>query len=578
MAWEAAIHEHAAWRARRKAWVAMAGADGAAGAAGAGGGSAADAQGRMDSDEAGRALEAMSQAAASMRRAARRFMQSSEMKEAAGDAKMRSSAAHERAGEAERAELMREWAENAHKSALDGARMSASVADDAKEIVKDAEWVAAGAAEWSSDGPDRGGIPGSLAAAQGGVWENAKRRRTGPARMAAIAKKGERAAAKVRRMTATVAERAAAAAADAASRERAGPDIEEAEAAWKGAMSSAGMADAGKGSRRGRAARGAGGRRIKVASGGSGAQGAAAWQEGPRPRQCGPPASGKAAGAIERREGGAKSGHGSGGAETTAAAVWEAAGDAMAWAASMHDHSAWTERSMGWAARAEAHDAVGRAAEGLGRAIDGQGRVDADAMGQMAGMLRHAADAWGRAADAFVRTRKLSEAGAKKEWRAARAYMRAANQEYRVGALERTIHLYNYALAAAELATGAFRGSIALLKDAAKVADGADRWSAAGYTWDIECDAPSSLKAGAREDARRAGARSAAMGGRAKRTARLVAEMQKMAEAAARRSAARAEAAHMQADLDVQKAAAAWKRAMAAGNTAGQRKRAGRGR
>ena len=208
---------------------------------------------------------------------------------------------------------------------------------------------------------------------------------------------------------------------------------------------------------------------------------------------------------------------------------------------------------MGWAARVEAHDAVGRAAEGLGRSIDGQGRVDADAMAQMVGMLKHAADAWSRAGNAFIRARKLSEAGAKKQRRAARAYMRAANLECRAVALDRTVHLYNYTLAAAELATGASRGSIALMHDAVKIAEGMDRWSSAGYIWDTEHDALSSMKAGAQEDARRASARSVAMGERAKRTARLVAEMQKMAEAAAERSAARAEAAHIQAE-------AAWKR------------------
>lgn len=251
-------------------------------------------------------------------------------------------------------------------------------------------------------------------------------------------------------MSAAVAERASGAAAGAAAREQAGPDMKEAEAAWKEAMSSAGMADAGGGSRRGRG--------IKAALDGSCTEEAAAGREGPRPRAGGHPASGKVAGAIEWREGCAERGHGSGGAESTAAALWEAAGDAMEWAASMHDHSAWTERGMGWAAMAEAHDAVGRAAEGLGRSIDGQGRVDADAMAQMVGMLKHAADAWSRAGDAFIRARKLSEAGAKKQRRAARAYMRAANLECRAGALDRTVHLYNYTLAAAELATGAFRG------------------------------------------------------------------------------------------------------------------------
>ena len=370
-------------------------------------------------------------------------------------------------------------------------------------------------------------------------------------------------------MSATVAERAAAAAATAASRERAGPDIEEAEAAWKEAMSSAGRANAGGGSGRGRAAH-------QSRIGGPGAQRAASGRKGPRPG--GSSASGKAARSIEQCKDGAKGGRGPREAKPAAAALWEAAGDAMAWEASMRDHSAWMERSRGWAARAEAHDAVGRAAEGLGRAIDAQGRVDADAMWRMVGMLRDAAHAWERVGEAFRRSRKLSRAGAKKQGRAARAYMRAANREYGAVALDRSVHLYNYAIAASELSISAFEGSIALMQDAVKIAESEDRWSAAGYIWDIEHDAPSSVKAGAREDAMQARALSAAMKERVKRTARLAAEMQKLAEAAAKRSAARAEAANRQADPGAQKAASAWKKAMAAANRARRRKRAGGGR
>lgn len=564
MAWEASIHEHAAWRARRAAWEAKAAADDAAGDAG---GSAADAQGRAGAGPgaAERAAGGMSQAAASMRESARGFMRASEMKEAAGDAKIRSSAAHGRAAEAERAQMMREWAEESHKNARTEAMMSAAVAEDAKGIVLDAERLAAGAAKRAPDTPILGGSQAAQAPWLAGSWENARHNRTKPAEMAELAKKGERAAEAVRDLTATVAEKAAGAAERAAaSRGRAGPDEEEAVAAWKEAAASAGRADKGRGPE----SRAEGSEVGRVA--------------GARSRDRPAAASGRMRGA--QSAGGREADDGSGGrlgmggAKPAAAALWEAAADAMAWEGSIRDHAAWAKRRKGWAARREADDAMGRAAEAFGRAIDAHGKVDADAMGRAREMLMDAAKASDRAAGAFKRSADLSRAAGKKQLESAKAYRLAAEPGHDASMTERSMRSYDYALTASDLVSSAIDWAKALLVDAIKLARSSDRWSSAGYRWDGGRGALPSVQAGAREDAGQARMLSTAAEEHAGETARLSSEIRRMEAAASRRSAAWAdgEAARRQAGPDARKAAAAWRKAAASAGRAGRRKKGGR--
>ena len=585
MAWESSIHEHAAWRARRAAWEAKAVADDAAGAAGE---SAADAHGRAVAGAAERAAGGMSQAAALMRESAREFMRASEMKEAAGDAKIRSSAAHGRAAESERAQIMREWAEDSYKSALGDARMAAAVADDAKGIVMDAERLAAGAAKRAPDTPILGDGEAVTAAWLVGAWENARHNRTKPAEMAALAKEGEKAAEKIRNMEATVAEKAAGAAERAAeSRVRAGADEEEAAAAWEEAMSSAGRADKGGGAGR-RAADKAGGGRIAGARRPVRAAAAAtgrmrgAQSEGGRIAEGGsrePGARGGAAGPggdlrIDRR------GSGVGGASPAAAALWEAAADAMMWEASIRDHAAWAKRRKGWAARSEADDAIGRVAEAFGRSIDAQGRVDAEAMGRVVGMLKDAAKASDLAAGAFMRSADLSKAAGKKQLQAAKACRVAADPERDASMTELSMRSYDYARTATDLGSSAIGWAKALLLDYIRLEGSSGLWSSAGYRWDSGRGALPSVQAGAREDAGPERMLQAAAEGQAEETARLSSEIRKMSAGAFKRSAAWAdgEAARGQADPDVQRAAAAWRKAAASAGRAGRRKKGGRRR
>lgn len=228
-----------------------------------------------------------------------------------------------------------------------------------------------------------------------------------------------------------------------------------------------------------------------------------------------------------------------GGADAAAAALWEAAGDAMAWKASIHGHAAWTARRRGWAAKAESDNAVGRAAEAAGRAVDAQGRMDVEALERAAGMLREAAKMLARASRAFARSSRLHKRTGAAQKRASRAYGRGADPAHAKEARRWAAGSRGDAQTAASHAAGMRRAARTRARDAAELDATAARWSAAGgNALIVGAESLPSVQADVLEGARQARAESDSMEGRMEKLERDAADIRRLAAETVRRSAA----------------------------------------
>lgn len=260
------------------------------------------------------------------------------------------------------------------------------------------------------------------------------------------------------------------------------------------------------------------------------------------------------------------------GAESTAAeTVWAAAASAMAWTAAIHDDAAEAERRRAWAAKYESDNAVKRAAEACVWTIDRQGRADEGAMGQVVKGLRHAAEALERAAEAFERSSELYEAAGDEQRRAARAHERAADPM--LGALmdDQASRSYKQAQVAARMASRMNDGARAHMRDAGRLeADAARREGMAAHWWAGDRNALSLVQADVWEDAKEARLGSTAMKGHLEESEQRTTELLNLTASVAKMAAAGAAGAMMrgQGDPDVQRAAEAWREAMAAAKRA----------
>lgn len=253
---------------------------------------------------------------------------------------------------------------------------------------------------------------------------------------------------------------------------------------------------------------------------------------------------------------------------TAAATVWEAAANARAWAGSMHAHAACTERRMAWAAKAKADDAMKRMAGAYAHATNTQGKIGADTMRLAADTMRQAASAMETAAEAFGRSSKLAGAAAKDLKRAARAYGRAGDEKNAGMMREWAARSRKDALGSDKRAarTGAEAGL--LTRSAGRLAAVVALWSAGEYALGGDRDAMALSLSNLWEDAKEERMESAATAMRAEEAERLAAAAKRLTATAAEQSAAAAGAACKRPEPDVQEAAAAWRKAMAAANRA----------
>lgn len=253
---------------------------------------------------------------------------------------------------------------------------------------------------------------------------------------------------------------------------------------------------------------------------------------------------------------------------TEADAVWEAAADAMAWAAARYDRAAWTERKAGWADRAAADESARAAAASCGDAIDAEGGTDEGAMRQAAEDLRQAGTPMARAVIAFEESSRLHRAAEGWQDMAAEAYKKASRPRRSEAVYEHAEESHRQAQAAARLSSGARACTRTLAQAAGRLEKrmaAAPRPSGDERARAAEYDALSSMQADLWDDARQACMQSAGMEKRSEERARLAAEVERLAEAAAKRSAARAED-EMERGTGgprVQEAVSAWKEAEA---------------
>ena len=254
-------------------------------------------------------------------------------------------------------------------------------------------------------------------------------------------------------------------------------------------------------------------------------------------------------------------------------AVWEAAADAMAWAAAMYDRAAWTERRTGWADRSAADESARDAAASCGDAIDAEGGTDEGAIKQVAEDLRQAGTPLARAVIAFEESSRLHKAAEGWQDMAAAAYKKASRPRRSEAVYEHAEESHRQAQAAARLSSAARAGTRTLALAAGKlekrmaaaprppVEEEDDRRRASA-----DHEMLSSLQADLWDDARQACMQSAGMEKRSEERVRLAAEVERLAEAAAKRSAARAEdvlAGGTGGGPRVQEAVSAWKEAEA---------------
>ena len=229
------------------------------------------------------------------------------------------------------------------------------------------------------------------------------------------------------------------------------------------------------------------------------------------------------------------------------------------------------ERRKAWAAKYESDTAVKRAAEACTWTIDRQGRADEDAMGQVVEGLRHAAVVLERAAAAFERSSDHYKAAGDEQRRAARAHERATDPKLGELMDDQAVRSYKQAQAAARLALRMNARTRERMRDADRLeADVARRAGTAAHGRAGDLNALSLVQADVWEDAKAARLDSTAMRGHLEEGEQRTTDLLKLTAATAKMAAVGAAEAVMrgQGDPDVQRAAEAWREAMAAAKRA----------
>lgn len=268
--------------------------------------------------------------------------------------------------------------------------------------------------------------------------------------------------------------------------------------------------------------------------------------------------------------------------DSEAGILWEAAADARMWKAAIYDQEAWAERRKGRTIKAEADESMKRAARACRKAAGVRCWSDAAATRQVVARVVRATEVLGLAADAFRASFRLGAVAWEEMARASEEYRRAGNMPRAAAAAKRATRSYNHAIAASNLSIRMLKGANALKDDAVKMAEGAAELavddaaqSETGSVQDGIRNALSSIRANLRGTAGWARALSAALEGDLDKAERRAAKMRKRAADAAGRSAARAAAAAGRGPggHGAQKAAAAWRSAMAAADESESRRR-----
>ena len=260
-------------------------------------------------------------------------------------------------------------------------------------------------------------------------------------------------------------------------------------------------------------------------------------------------------------------------ASAPAAVLWKAAGDAIAWKASIRNHVARKDRIRAFEAKAEADEAMRRAAEACVRAVDADGRLDTEALGRVTATMREAGEIQSRASKVLARSSRLHRKASAGLKRASVAYKRAVDPKYAAEVRDLAARLNAYALAMAGRAADMRRDARKLVRDAGRAGACMAEWtSAGGDRLAGDADAMSSFGAAMRELARPAGAESNGITEEMKQAEREASEVRKMsAEMAVQSSAS---AANVRPECggrggpDVQRAEAAWRKALAAAKRA----------
>lgn len=114
-----------------------------------------------------------------------------------------------------------------------------------------------------------------------------------------------------------------------------------------------------------------------------------------------------------------------GGKPDAEALAWKAAGDAWAWAATIREHTAWSASEQGWSAKAESDDALGLLATSTSEPSGAQGAVSAEELGRAAKAMRRVVARMGLASRLLDRSSRFNGSAVRQLRRASRAYERA---------------------------------------------------------------------------------------------------------------------------------------------------------
>ena len=271
-----------------------------------------------------------------------------------------------------------------------------------------------------------------------------------------------------------------------------------------------------------------------------------------------------------------------------ALAFWAAAAAARAWSASIREHAACAARTAALSAEDEANGDIKKAIEGCGRVPDAQGRPGAAAMALVTDAMMRAAKSLNAAAEGCGRSSGLYGEAATEAARAHRAFGRVGDAQYAGIMRSMAARARVDARGAAKQAAEAAETAGALLRDAGRLGDCAAKWaSSEGGRGKRAVDMRRLALALADtwEDAKRSCLNSSIIAEKAAELERATAIARGMAadvaRAAAGEAAAAAEAAAEAAengsgngggqgrdDQEAERAAAAWRRAMAAANRA----------
>ena len=267
---------------------------------------------------------------------------------------------------------------------------------------------------------------------------------------------------------------------------------------------------------------------------------------------------------IERHKGGPFPPPRMGGSEPGAAAeVWKAAGDAWAWAATIREHTAWSASEQGWSAKAESDDALRRVAESASEPSAAHGAPGAEELGRAATAMRRVVVRMGLASRLFDRSSRFNGAAARHLRRATKAYERAGAKGPAKDVKARLKMAGEYIETAAKQSAEVDRmaKSFAPFADVLAMAAAAPADAGRGAAPDV-ASMRSELLAVAGRDRKT----STDMTGRAGKAVQLTAMARELTGAAAKESAD--DTARARAKPGAKKAAAAWKRAMAAADRA----------